>query len=60
MDYSTGQHNDARMNLAIALTAARLGANTVNHVKVTELLKEPNAEGTAIVRGARLQDMITG
>ncbi|GAU98062.1 hypothetical protein RvY_09260 [Ramazzottius varieornatus] len=58
--YYDGQHNDARMNLAIALTAARLGANTVNHVKVTELLKEPNAEGTAIVRGARLQDMVTG
>ena len=56
----TGQHNDARMNLAIALTAARLGANTVNHVKVTELIKEQSADGKALVRGARLKDMITG
>ncbi len=32
--YYDGQHNDARMNIAIALTAARLGATVANHVKV--------------------------
>lgn len=32
--YYDGQHNDARMNIAIALTAARLGATVANHVRV--------------------------
>ena len=35
-----GQHNDARMNLAIALTAAREGAAVANHVEAVGLLKE--------------------
>lgn len=37
--YNTGQQDDARMNLAIALTASRHGATVVNHVKVVNLLK---------------------
>ena len=36
---SLGQHNDARMNLAIALTAVRHGASVANHVEVLSLLK---------------------
>ena len=32
--YYDGQHNDARMNIALALTAARLGATVANHVRV--------------------------
>jgi len=39
MCYLTGQQDDARMNLAIALTASRHGATVVNHVKVINLLK---------------------
>ena len=35
-----GQHNDARMNLAIALTAVRHGASVANHVEVLSLLKK--------------------
>lgn len=35
----TGQQDDARMNLAVALTASRLGATVVNHVTVVNLLK---------------------
>lgn len=35
--YYDGQHNDARMNIAIALTAARLGATVANHVKVVRI-----------------------
>lgn len=35
----TGQQDDARMNLAVALTASRHGATVVNHVKVVNLLK---------------------
>ena len=34
-----GQHDDARMNLAIALTAVRHGASVANHVEVLSLLK---------------------
>ena len=36
----SGQHNDARMNLAIALTAVRHGASVANHVEVLSLLKK--------------------
>ncbi|XP_019756078.1 glycerol-3-phosphate dehydrogenase, mitochondrial isoform X2 [Dendroctonus ponderosae] len=38
--YYDGQQDDARMNLCIAVTAARLGATVANHVKVTSLTKE--------------------
>ncbi len=37
---STGQHNDARMNLAIGLTAVRHGASVANHMEVLSLLKK--------------------
>ena len=36
---TVGQHNDARMNLAIALTAVRHGAAVANHMEVLSLLK---------------------
>ena len=38
--YYDGQHNDARMNLAIALTAARENANVANHVEAIGLIKQ--------------------
>ncbi|KAI5640684.1 FAD dependent oxidoreductase domain-containing protein [Phthorimaea operculella] len=53
--YYDGQQDDARMNLAIALTAARHGANIVNHVSVTKLIKK----GGKLV-GASLKDELTG
>jgi hypothetical protein len=34
--------NDARLNVAIALTAAAHGATVVNHTEVLRLLKQPN------------------
>ncbi|MCP9260268.1 Glycerol-3-phosphate dehydrogenase [Dirofilaria immitis] len=37
--YYDGQHDDARMNLAIILSAIRHGAKATNHVKVSKLLK---------------------
>ena len=63
-----GQHDDARMNVAIALTAAREGATVANHVEVTSLLKEQQMvskengeqETKQVLCGARLRDMITG
>ena len=50
-----GQHNDARMNLAIALTAAREGAKLANHVEVLSLIKEKD-----IVKGVHVRDQFTG
>lgn len=59
--YYDGQHNDARMNLAIALTAARYGAATANYMEVVNLLKKKDPEtGTERVSGARCKDVLTG
>ncbi|XP_041118835.1 glycerol-3-phosphate dehydrogenase, mitochondrial-like [Polyodon spathula] len=59
--YYDGQHNDARMNLAIVLTAARYGAATANYTEVVRLLKETDPQtGTERVCGARCKDVITG
>lgn len=53
--YYDGQHNDARMNLAIALTAVRYGATVANHVAVVGLNKDPE---TGKLNGARLRDQM--
>ncbi|XP_032493415.1 glycerol-3-phosphate dehydrogenase, mitochondrial isoform X4 [Phocoena sinus] len=59
--YYDGQHNDARMNLAIALTAARYGAATANYMEVMSLLKETDPETRKErVSGARCKDVLTG
>ncbi|NXP41213.1 GPDM protein, partial [Leiothrix lutea] len=59
--YYDGQHNDARMNLAIALTAARYGAATANYTEVRHLLKSPDTgSGRQRVCGVRCRDVITG
>ncbi|XP_040296134.1 glycerol-3-phosphate dehydrogenase, mitochondrial [Bufo bufo] len=59
--YYDGQHNDARMNLAIALTAARYGAATANYTEVVGLLKKTDPEtGAERVCGARCRDVLTG
>ncbi|XP_066543545.1 glycerol-3-phosphate dehydrogenase, mitochondrial [Amia ocellicauda] len=59
--YFDGQHNDARMNLAIALTAARYGAAIANYTEVVRLLKKTDpASGKERVCGARCRDVITG
>ncbi|XP_075036948.1 glycerol-3-phosphate dehydrogenase, mitochondrial isoform X2 [Mixophyes fleayi] len=58
--YFDGQHNDARMNLAIALTAARYGAATANYTEVVGLLKKTDPEsGIERVCGARCRDVLT-
>lgn len=59
--YYDGQHNDARMNLAIGLTAVRHGASVANHVEVLSLLKK-RVEGAEEERvcGAHVRDLITG
>ncbi|NXK39538.1 GPDM protein, partial [Piprites chloris] len=59
--YYDGQHNDARMNLAIALTAARYGAATANYTEVRRLLKTTDpASGKLRVCGVRCRDVLTG
>ena len=52
--YYDGQFDDARMNVAIALTAAEQGAVLGNHVEVTGLFK---TEGR--VTGAQVKDKLT-
>ena len=42
---SAGQHNDSRMNLAIALTSVRHGAAVANHTEVMSLLKKKTKTG---------------
>lgn len=58
---AAGQHNDARMNLAIALTAARYGAAIANYTEVVHLLKRADPQtGKERVCGAHCRDVITG
>lgn len=44
-----GQHNDARTNIAIALSAAQAGAAISNYVEVVELLKEESGKVTGVI-----------
>ena len=50
--YYDGQHNDARMNIAVAMTAAQKGAIISNYVSVESLLKD--ASGRVV--GAHVYD----
>ncbi|KKF93136.1 Glycerol-3-phosphate dehydrogenase mitochondrial [Ceratocystis platani] len=40
--YYDGAHNDSRMNVSLAMTAALYGATVANHTEVTSLLKDSN------------------
>ncbi|KAJ0160818.1 Glycerol-3-phosphate dehydrogenase, mitochondrial [Colletotrichum tanaceti] len=53
--YYDGQHNDSRMNVSLALTAALYGATVLNHVEVTSLEKNPNGK----ITGAKVRDVMT-
>ncbi|KAL1952637.1 hypothetical protein VTO42DRAFT_4590 [Malbranchea cinnamomea] len=50
--YHDGQHNDSRMNISLAVTAALYGATVVNHMEVTSLEKDSNGK----IRGVRVRD----
>ncbi len=52
--YYDGAHNDSRMNVSLAMTAALYGATVVNHLEVTGLEKDANGR----VNGARVKDLI--
>ncbi len=51
VEYYDGQFDDARMNVAIIVTALREGAAAANYAEVTELIKENGR-----VVGARVKD----
>ncbi len=53
--YYDGQFNDARMAVALALTAQKHGAIVANHVEALSLLKNKHS-----ICGARVRDSISG
>ncbi|GAB7348086.1 hypothetical protein MBLNU459_g6112t3 [Dothideomycetes sp. NU459] len=53
--YYDGAHNDSRMNVSLAMTAALYGATVVNHLEVTELTKDANGR----LNGARVKDRVS-
>ena len=56
----SGQHDDARMCLAVALTASRLGADVANYVEVQKLLYRKDENGKDVVSGATVFDKVAG
>ena len=52
--YYDGQHNDSRMNISLAMTAALYGATLVNYMEVTGLEKDANGK----LCGAKVKDLI--
>ncbi|KAF8625625.1 hypothetical protein AX17_006810 [Amanita inopinata Kibby_2008] len=58
--YYDGQHNDSRMNMALIMSAVKLGAVVANYCRVTELHKQPTPTSTGKLAGARVRDELTG
>lgn len=56
LTFVDGAHNDSRMNVSLAMTAALYGSTVVNHMEVTGLTKDANGK----LNGARLKDVIPG
>lgn len=54
--YYDGAHNDSRMNVSIAMTAALYGASVVNHMEVTGLTKDASGK----LNGAVVKDLVRG
>lgn len=57
--YYDGQHDDARMNIAIAISTARMGGSVLNYVEVLEVHKTKDENGKEVVSGARVKDRMT-
>ncbi|KAF4335044.1 glycerol-3-phosphate dehydrogenase [Fusarium beomiforme] len=53
--YYDGAHNDSRMNVSIAMTAALYGATVVNHAEVTGLVKNDDGK----LCGVRIKDLVS-
>ncbi|KAJ5369592.1 Glycerol-3-phosphate dehydrogenase [Penicillium cosmopolitanum] len=56
MVYYDGAHNDSRMNVSLAMTAALYGSTVVNHMEVTGLTKDADGK----LCGAVMKDVIPG
>lgn len=52
--YYDGAHNDSRMNVSIAVTAALYGATVANHTEVTSLIKDNSGR----ICGATVKDLV--
>ena len=52
--YYDGAHNDSRMNVSIAMTAALYGATVANHTEVTGLMKDQDGK----LCGATVKDLV--
>lgn len=58
--YYDGQHDDARMNVALAITSIRYGAAAANYTEVIEILKRTDeVTGEEVVCGAKVKDRMT-
>eukprot|EP01103_Thecamoeba_quadrilineata_P019411 TRINITY_DN784_c0_g1_i1.p1 TRINITY_DN784_c0_g1~~TRINITY_DN784_c0_g1_i1.p1 ORF type:complete len:710 (-),score=114.24 TRINITY_DN784_c0_g1_i1:652-2781(-) len=58
--YYDGAHNDSRMNISVALTAASEGAVVANYVEVLQLLKKTAEDGSEKIYGVSVRDNLTG
>lgn len=47
--YYDGSHNDSRMNVSLAVTAAEMGATVLNHAQVIGLEKDPAGKISGVV-----------
>ena len=56
MVYYDGQMNDARCNLALALTAIQKGATVTNYTEAISLIKDEKGR----MRGAMVKDVLSG
>jgi glycerol-3-phosphate dehydrogenase len=52
--YYDGAHNDSRMNVSLAMTAALYGATVVNHMEATGLTKDASGK----LNGAKVKDLV--
>ena len=57
--YSDGQFDDARLNVALAVTAAHAGAIVLNHTSVISLIKDDDSQSKKVI-GAVIRDEETG
>ncbi|KAF2074583.1 hypothetical protein CYY_004090 [Polysphondylium violaceum] len=58
--YYDGQHNDSRMNVSIALTAAQKGSIVLNHTEVVGFIKKENNDIHSPITGVIVKDKFTG
>ena len=47
--HSDGQFDDARLNVALAVTAAHAGAVVLNHCSVVDLLRDDEKNGEKLL-----------